>query len=585
MSDDQQGSVKEPVLLAGRYQVEEELGRGGMAKVFRGTDTVLGRPVAIKVLAPHFAEDLNFVARFRREAQAAARLNHPNLVGVYDTGSDDGVHYIVMEYVDAKTLADYLAGGGRIMPDRAIELAEAVCRALSVAHAHGVIHRDIKPANIMVTARGEVKVTDFGIARMTEGADTIAQTAAVLGTASYLSPEQARGEPVDQRTDIYSLGVVLYEMVTGRPPFSGDTPVAVASKHVLEQPKPPSKLNPDVPAALDAVIMKALAKNPANRYQTAEELTQDLERVRVGQPVGATPLLAEEVQTQVIAGTTPAPAAGGTAVLPPQPGLPEEPRRRWWVGVIVALLILAALGAGAYILATGLLGGNDQPATPTVKVPNVVGLKLKDAIAKIEDAGLTVADPVQRETDPNADPGTVIRQDPQADAQVDKDSAVTLTVAKAPTFTIPTGLVGQPADQVQATLEGLGLTVNPTTDTSPTVPEGNVISLDPPEGSTVREGDTVTMVVSSGAGQVTVADLVCEPLGKAQSDLQKAGLGSVIAQGTQYNAECPQPGKVAAMDPGPGTSVDAGTVITLIESTNESPPPTESPSPTESPTP
>ncbi|MFB3739284.1 MAG: Stk1 family PASTA domain-containing Ser/Thr kinase, partial [Candidatus Velamenicoccus archaeovorus] len=326
MSDDQHGDVKEPVLLAGRYRVEEELGRGGMAKVFKGTDQVLGRPVAIKVLSPHFAEDLNFVARFRREAQAAARLNHPNLVGVYDTGSDDGVHYIVMEYVDAKTLADYLAGGGRIMPDRAIELAEAVCRALSVAHTHGVIHRDVKPANIMVTPRGEVKVTDFGIARMTEGGDTVAQTAAVLGTASYLSPEQARGEPVDPRTDIYSLGVVLYEMVTGQPPFSGDTPVAVASKHVLEQPKPPSKLNADVPPALDAVIMKALAKNRANRYQTAEEMRQDLERVRLGQPVGATPLLPEEVQTQVIAGAPPTPGGGRTAVLPPQPALPEEPR-------------------------------------------------------------------------------------------------------------------------------------------------------------------------------------------------------------------------------------------------------------------
>ena len=209
MSDRTNDHVTAQMLLGGRYQVESELGRGGMATVFKGTDTVLGRPVAVKVLSPQYAGDANFVTRFRREAQAAARLNHPNLVSVYDTGTDDGIHFIVMEYVDAKTLADYLAGGGRIMPERAIEIAEAVCDALSMAHAHGIIHRDIKPPNIMITSKGDVKVTDFGIARVISGADTLAQTAAVLGTASYLSPEQAQSQPVDQRSNIYSLGCVL----------------------------------------------------------------------------------------------------------------------------------------------------------------------------------------------------------------------------------------------------------------------------------------------------------------------------------------------------------------------------------------
>ncbi len=206
MSDRTNDHVTAQMLLGGRYLVESELGRGGMATVFKGTDTVLGRPVAVKVLSPQYAGDANFVARFRREAQSAARLNHTNLVSVYDTGTDDGVHFIVMEYVDAKTLADYLAGGGRIMPERAIEIAQAVCDALSMAHAHGIIHRDIKPANIMITPKGDVKVTDFGIARVISGADTLAQTAAVLGTASYLSPEQAQSQSVDQRSDIYSLG-------------------------------------------------------------------------------------------------------------------------------------------------------------------------------------------------------------------------------------------------------------------------------------------------------------------------------------------------------------------------------------------
>ena len=289
--------------LGGRYRIERELGRGGMAKVFLGTDTVLGRTVAVKVLAPQYADDDSFVQRFRREAQAAASITHPNIVSVFDTGSDDGVHFIVMEYVEGRTLAEILAGGGRILPDRAIDIAIDVDRALEAAHARGVIHRDIKPGNIMLDPRGDVKVTDFGIARVTTTADTVAQTAAIMGTAAYLSPEQAQGLPNDGRSDIYSLGCVLYEMVTGRPPFLGDSPVAVASKQVLEQPVPPSRLNPDVTADLDAVILRTLAKNPANRYQSADEMRADLERAKRGLPVLATPLL----------------AAGATQVLDPPP--------------------------------------------------------------------------------------------------------------------------------------------------------------------------------------------------------------------------------------------------------------------------
>ena len=224
-----------PIVLGGRYEIGPELGRGGMAKVFRATDNVLGRPVAVKVLAPQYAEDPSFVDRFRREAQAAARLNHPNVVGVYDTGSDDGIHYIVMEYIEGRTLADYLSGGGRIMPQRAIDIADAVTSALAAAHAEGVIHRDIKPGNIMITPRGDVKVTDFGIARVVAGADTVAQTAAVLGTASYLSPEQAQGERIDPRSDLYSLGCVLYEMLTGRP-----STLSVARKTLAMPPRPSS---------------------------------------------------------------------------------------------------------------------------------------------------------------------------------------------------------------------------------------------------------------------------------------------------------------------------------------------------------
>ena len=358
--------------LGGRYRVERELGRGGMAKVFLGTDTVLGRTVAVKVLAPQFADDDGFVQRFRREAQAAASIGHPHIVSVFDTGSDDGVHYIVMEYVEGRTLAEFLAGGGRILPDRAIDIAMDVCQALEAAHARGVIHRDIKPGNIMLNPRGEVKVTDFGIARVTTTADTVAQTAAILGTASYLSPEQAQGQPVDARSDLYSLGCVVYEMVTGRPPFLGDSPVAVASKQVLEQPVPPSKLNSDVTPDLDAVILRALAKNPANRYQSAEEMRADLERAKRGLPVDATPLLAAGA-TQVLD----RPPAQATQVLPPS----EPERRNNWVPIAVTLVLIALLGGLLWFLASTLL--DDDPQTPvTVEVPNVVGDKRAQAISE-----------------------------------------------------------------------------------------------------------------------------------------------------------------------------------------------------------
>ena len=367
--------------LGGRYRIERELGRGGMAKVFLGTDTVLGRTVAVKILAPQYADDDSFVQRFRREAQAAASITHPNIVSVFDTGSDDGVHFIVMEYVEGRTLAEILAGGGRILPDRAIDIAIDVDRALEAAHARGVIHRDIKPGNIMLDPRGDVKVTDFGIARVTTTADTVAQTAAIMGTAAYLSPEQAQGLPNDGRSDIYSLGCVLYEMVTGRPPFLGDSPVAVASKQVLEQPVPPSRLNPDITADLDAVILRTLAKNPANRYQSADEMRADLERAKRGLPVLATPLLAAGA-TQVLD----PPPAQATQVLPP----PEPERGTNWVPIVVTLILIALLGALLWFLAANVLNNDDQQTGVLVTVPNVVGEKRAQAISDLQDNGLEV---------------------------------------------------------------------------------------------------------------------------------------------------------------------------------------------------
>src|ERR671937_1284257 len=271
-----------------RYEVDERIGAGGMAEVWRGHDRILNRTVAIKTLLPQYARDTSFVDRFRREAQAAARLNHPGIVSVYDSGDGDNP-YIVMQFIEGRTLADFLASGRHMAPMQAAQVAQGIAEALAAAHTHGVIHRDIKPANVMVTRDGKVMVMDFGIARMISGPETAPQTSAVMGTASYLSPEQAQGQSVDARTDIYSLGSVLYEMLTGRPPFTGDSPVAVASKHVLEQPIPPSRINPDVSPSLDAIVMRALSKNPDNRYQGAAEMKEDLERARQGLPVMATP--------------------------------------------------------------------------------------------------------------------------------------------------------------------------------------------------------------------------------------------------------------------------------------------------------
>ena len=545
--------------LGGRYRIERELGRGGMAKVFLGTDTVLGRTVAVKILASQYADDEGFVQRFRREAQAAASITHPDIVSVFDTGSDDGIHFIVMEYVEGRTLAEILAGGGRILPDRAIDIAMDVCLALEAAHARGVIHRDIKPGNIMLDPRGDVKVTDFGIARVTTTADTVAQTAAILGTASYLSPEQAQGQPVDGRSDIYSLGCVVYEMLTGRPPFLGDSPVAVASKQVLEQPVPPSRLNSDVTADLDAVILRALAKNPANRYQSAEEMRADLERAKRGLPVLATPLLAASA-TQVLD----RPPAQTTQVLPP----PEPERGTNWVPIVVTLVLIALLGALLWFLAANVLNDDDQQTGVLVTVPNVVGEKRAQAITRLQDNGLEVGTitPVPG-ADDTQEPGTVLEQAPAAGDEVDRGTKVNLTIVAAPDQVPIPNLEGSSVEEAQATLIGLGLEPGgPVEEPSDTVPEGSVTRTDPATGQEVDPGSTVTIFVSSGPELVAVPEVRCQSFGSAQNELSQAELNSVISSDTvAVNPACPLGNKVAAQDPGPGTQVEPGTTVTLFQ--------------------
>ena len=536
-----------------------------MATVYRGKDRVLGRTVAIKVLAPNYARDQAFVARFRREAQAAARMNHPGVVNVYDTGSDNGTHYIVMEHVQGRTLSEILKSEGRLMPERAAEIAEAVAAALSFAHEQGIVHRDIKPANIMITSSGEVKVMDFGIARAITSDDTLTQTATVLGTATYLSPEQAQGEPVDARSDIYSLGVVLYEMLTGQPPFAGESAVSVAYKHVREEPTVPTKLEAAIPAGLEAVTMKALAKNPGNRYQSAEEMRADLHRARTGQRVLATPVLPPD-QTAVVSEQ-----ARPTTVMPAATEDGEGRGRRTVAWVIIGLLIAGGLAALFYFLYHSIVG----PSTPKVAVPSVVGFTEAGAKGTLGTAGFKVK--VTRHTDPTVPVGNVISQDPAAHSQADKGSTVTIVVSTGPPKVPVPNLHGLTLDAASTSLQQVGLVLGTQTPKASTAPKGTIFAQDPTPDTKVQKGTPVNVTYSSGPAQAIVPDVVCETLSQAQADLASRGLQGQVG-GTQINLQCPDPNKVGNQDPRGGTQLARGSTVQLFPS-DVSPSPSPSPSP------
>jgi eukaryotic-like serine/threonine-protein kinase len=544
-------------VLGDRYQIEASIGSGGMAEVYRGFDPVLSRTVAIKVLSPQFARDSSFVQRFRREAQAAARLNHPNIVGVYDTGQDDGTQFIVMEFIEGRTLGDFLALGRRPTPVQAAEIAQKICSALAAAHAQGVIHRDIKPGNVMVTRDGTVKVMDFGIARVL-GPETAPQTSAVLGTASYLSPEQAQGEPVDARTDIYSLGAVLYEMLTGRPPFTGDSPVSVAYKQVNESPAAPSSLNPDVPARLDAVVMKALSKNPANRYQTAEEFSTDLARVIAGQDVEATPLLAAAGgdATQVIS------RPPQTAVLPP-PEEPEGSGRKVWLGILIGVLIVAILGGGGYLLVNSLT--NDDESGTLIVLDNYRGQPFADAKRDLESKGLVVARENRETGDPNQ-VGLVVSQDPAAGQEVASGGTVTLTVGVEPNTVAVPDLEGMSVSQAQSALSDAGLRLGSQfSEPSSTISEGQITRSDPAANEVVDPDSAVDVFVSTGPEQVQVPDVStgCLSQGAARKALKNVGLEMQVGDPAPSVPDCTNVSRIISQEPAAGTTVDAGSVVTV----------------------
>jgi eukaryotic-like serine/threonine-protein kinase len=557
-------------VLGGRYRVEARIGSGGMAEVYRGVDTVLDRTVAIKILLPQFARDLSFVERFRREAQAAARLNHPNIVGIYDTGADGETQYIVMEFIEGRTLADFMEAGGRFTPMHGVEVAENVCEALAYAHIAGVIHRDIKPANVMVTRKGVVKVMDFGIARIVAGPETAPQTSAVLGTAAYISPEQAQGQAVDGRSDIYSLGAVVYEMLAGRPPFTGDSPVAVAYKQVNESPSPPSQVNAEVPPRLDAVVMRALAKNPANRYQTADDFRADLERARQGQQVEATPLLPPGAEaTQVIN------RPQQTAILPPQADAPGS-GRKVWLGVLIGILAVAVLAGAGFVLAQSLLGDNTDTVA-TVQVPRLIGFTQERAESELSAAKLKAV--VKFRVSDTAKAGDVVDQDPVALTLVDEGSEVTIWVAKAPPQVPAPDFTGMTLSEAQALALQVGVNLAITEAVDSTVPVGQIISQDPPPGTSVPKGSDVKVVISTAPATVALPDVTCLSYGSAKSQLSALGLNVVNGGTAPLLPECPNTSRIAAMNPTAGTSVDVGSTVTLYTGVAASTTPTESPTP------
>ncbi|HZE37803.1 MAG TPA: Stk1 family PASTA domain-containing Ser/Thr kinase [Stackebrandtia sp.] len=480
----------QPRLLGGRYEIGPMIGYGGMAEVHRGTDLRLGRDVAIKMLRTDLARDETFLTRFRREAQNAASLNHPSIVAVYDTGEDTTgatpVPYIVMEYVEGRTLKEVLIAEGRLSPRRACEIVADVCTALDFSHRHQIIHRDVKPGNVMLSSNGQVKVMDFGIARaMASGQATMTQTSAVIGTAQYLSPEQARGETVDARSDVYATGCLLYELLVGNPPFTGDNPVSVAYQHVREAPIPPSQVDPDVPPSVDAIVLQALAKSPANRYQTAGEMSDDLERAIAGRPVLATQAPIDDGTTQLLGAAD----ADATRVVPAAVDEPYRPKRtgRKVAAVLIALVVLAGIGLGVWYFTKG---------EAQVPVPSVVGMRQQEAVDTLSQKGLKSK--VEKVKSSDANLGKVTKQTPGKNTKVDKNSTVILSVGRgAGKVEVPTleGYVG--CDDMRTAVEKAGLKFKCDKKDSEEK-EGTWMDQKPDAGSKVKPNTTVTVTVSNG---------------------------------------------------------------------------------------
>ncbi|RJP28463.1 MAG: Stk1 family PASTA domain-containing Ser/Thr kinase [Actinobacteria bacterium] len=580
-----------------RYRLKEKLGSGGMADVYLADDLLLNREVAVKVLHAQYASDPAFIQRFRQEAQSAANLNHPNIVNIYDWGNEGDLYYIVMEYVEGRDLKEILRSEGRLLPERAAEIAAEVCAALQFAHRGNLVHRDIKPHNIFITNTGQVKVMDFGIAREGNGGG-ITQTGMVMGTPQYISPEQAQGLAVDGRSDIYSLGVVLYEMLTGQVPFDDPNPVTITYKQVREDPMPPSVIDPEIPATLEAIVMKAMSKNPANRFQNAQEMKADLLRFLEGMPVSATPVLPEATYAGAAAA---APVAGGTRKWP------------WIAAAAAAVLIITAIilalvlgGDGGSVEVPNLQGMTEQQAANTLeglglqlgevedqyiekeseeegivisqdpewgtmlakgekvnltvtrelRMPEVAGMARSDAENTLKQLGVSVIEIQNVPVDDEDEVDMVLSQEPPGGQLISPSTSVRLEVGVEQKKVAVPDVVGDTQDTAEATLQEEGFQVSVTEEASSEVPEGRVIRQSPLANQKALQGSTVTIWVSSGPSAVEVPDVRTELEEDAKAILTDADLNyTVIYQDTTDPAE---QGRVMDQVPLPGAMVDVG---------------------------
>jgi beta-lactam-binding protein with PASTA domain len=541
--------VSSDTLVDGRYRIQGRIGSGGMADVYSAEDTTLGREIALKVLHRRFAQDSEFVERFRREAKSAASLSHPNVVGIFDRGEHEGTYYIAMECLTGRTLKDIITQEAPLSQERAIDLGIQVLQAAGFAHRRGVIHRDFKPHNVIVDETGHAKVTDFGIARA--GASEMTETGSIMGTAQYLSPEQAQGHAVTEASDLYSIGVMLYEMLAGRLPFDGDSAVSIALKHLNESPAPLSTLRPDIDPALESVVMAALAKDPAARWQSAEDFAEALEAARAH-------VLAGGANGQNTA------AWAAVAALPPDdgvyPGEPEEEhKRRRWPWVVLALLILALLAVTAFALT--------RPKT--VDVPKVEGQQLAQARETLERAGFEKIK-VDRERS-LAERDRVLDQQPGPGQEAEENSTVTLVASNGPGDTRVPSVEDLPQERAVKELNKVGFKVNLDTEPSNTVKDGFAIRTVPKEGTNVERGTRVRLFVSSGPARVQVPGVVGLLRESAESRLTSDGFNVDVR-----TEESSQPkDEVVSQSPSAGTSTERGATVTITVSTGPPPKPKE----------
>lgn len=562
-------------VLGGRYQIQDKIGTGGMAAVFRGVDNVLGRTVAIKVMLPQYASDPTFAARFRQEAQAAAALSSPYIVGVYDWGQDGDTYYIVMEYIRGTDLKTGIRTHGALAPRKVAQIGAQVCAALSVAHRHEIIHRDIKPQNIMIQPDGTAKVMDFGIARAKNS--HLTQTNSVLGTAHYVSPEQTQGKELGAESDLYSLGIVMYEAATGQVPFSGDEAITVALKQVNEEPVPPSAINPKIDPEFEAIILKCMQKRPENRFHSADELRRVLNNYIAGRPTG----LALEPNLDTIGGSQTEtrvmrPAADATRMMNnrPQPmtGMggaaysrelerlePEVPEKKIWPIIVGAIAALVVVGIAIAMLLT-------SNKSDLKKIPNLVNMEQTQAVKLITDSGFTVGT-ISTEYNDTVKKGLVIDQDPDEGVEKKAGSTINLTLSNGP---VPKKAVDVPnlknktAAEAEKALRDLGLipAAGEAVHNSE-VKAGLVVSQTPEAGSKAVEGDTVTYSISLGEENVQIPNVVGKSQDKAKSELESAGFTVSVNEASSNDVDA---GKVMSQSPSGGGTAAKGSTITITVS-------------------